>query len=51
MACFDFQEKHFTSMIQPLRKKHLVIWICISILLVVAIIAAFVGSIQISKFY
>jgi len=50
VARFDNQEKYFTSMIQPLRKKHLVIWICIAIILVVAVVAAYFGSINISNF-
>jgi hypothetical protein len=51
VARFDEQEKYFTSMIQPLRKKHLVIWICIAIILLVAVTAAYFGSLSISNFY
>ena len=36
-------------MIQSLRKKHLIFWICIAIILLVAVVAAYVGSINISK--
>ncbi len=44
------KKKHTTYMIRPLRKKHLIYWICIAVILLIAVVAAYVGSIVISKY-
>jgi quinol-cytochrome oxidoreductase complex cytochrome b subunit len=49
MAGITYQKANFTYMIRTYRKTHLLVWICIALLLIVAIVAAYLGSQTVSK--
>jgi hypothetical protein len=51
MAHLTTQKANFTYMIRSYRKTHVLVWICISILLIGAVVAAYLGSQTVSKWH